>query len=267
MPYVTDAYTTYTLLALLVTAHILLNYAAVRGVVLRSPNRQRTGLLWSAYRNSDTPSAPNNWKLSTPLAIAQHERIFARPSALYLSSLGTSASERRVVGHCYVGTPLSSLLIDAQTPSTPWSPWRWWTARRPPSARWTADATPSNIAALLSLFSDDRFILWFDRIAPASTLTLHIVLKDGHTPSDHARAWVLATELASRCVMHRTGAMSFAELVGMLREAKQTVDTLFPGFVEVLRGVGWDEAAAAGGFVTGLPTTVCIEDGGSRKAR
>ncbi|KAI0088999.1 vitamin B6 photo-protection and homoeostasis-domain-containing protein [Irpex rosettiformis] len=250
MPYVTDAWTTYTLLATLLVAHILLNYAAVRGVVLRSLNRQRAGLLWSAYRRD-----PSNLLLLTPSSIAQKERIFSEPSELYDSS--RLPERREVTGYCQVGAPLSSILLGTQS---------WFKFGPNDPAKWTDNLTSAQILTLLDTFSSENFIVWLSRdIHPKSNPLLHIILKEGHTSSDHLKAWTLATEFSSR-IAHSplkigTHRHRFDDLLETLQSAKETVDELYPGFCEAIKKEGWDLGAAAGGFVTGLPTTVSIQSG------
>ena len=252
MPYVTDVWTTYTLLAALLVAHILLNYAAVRGVVLRSLNRQRAGLLWSAYRHN-----PSKTFHFTPSSVARHERIFSEPSELYNPTLGLS--KREVTGYCHVGTPLSSILIEShQHPA-------WWNYRDHHSACWTQDLTSTHILSLLNMFADENFIVWLSREIPSHSMPdIHIILKEGHAPSDHLKAWALATELAVELRNHGVKPVSarhFDDILGDLQIAKKAVDSLYPAFRQAIEKEGWDLNAAAGGFVTGLPTTVYVEKG------
>lgn len=192
MPYVTDAKTTYSLLTILVVAHIALNYFAVHTVVLRSLNRQRAGLLWHAYRTQKLLQ-------TTPTKLASQERIFAQPSLLYCSTPG---SPRTVVGECHIGSPLSSILPQARAQAS------WWKSGRP--ALWVAQADPSWVASLLERFADENFIVWFDRRAHSRPV-LHIILKDGHTPQDQLKAWVLATEVASRCTAPKSKSVSLGD--------------------------------------------------------
>lgn len=244
MPYVTDTQTTYGLLALLVCAHILLNYAAVRGVVLRSLNRQRAGLLWRTYRLGGLPYA-------VPRRLAALERIFASPSVL----LHSNSRNRKVAGHCYVGSPLSAILPAAHGHSSA------------PQARWATESTPETLLDLFDLFSSANYVVWFGA-TPSPSPELHVVLKDGHGVQDHLKAWVLATELASLAeVANGHADRSLEELMDALQQAMLAVDELFPQFLQGMREVGWDLDAAAGGFVTGLPTTVNIEYGEDRKSR
>ncbi|KAI0701993.1 vitamin B6 photo-protection and homoeostasis-domain-containing protein [Cytidiella melzeri] len=237
MPYITGARATYGLLAILVTAHVLLNYYAVRGVVLRSLNRQRTGLLWSAYRRGTAFS-----KAATPLQIARQEHIFARPSSLYQSTPGTDASTgSQTVGKCHVGSSLLGTL-DIRKPDI--------------------------VFTLIDIFAEENYIVWFDHKAQTNlVVTMHIMLKDGHAVEDHLKAWILATELASLCGTPVRRERTSTELMNALLDAKHTVNELFPEFLDKMHEAGWDLTAAAGGFVTGIPTTIHIESGEAKKTR
>lgn len=254
MPYITDAWTTYTLLIVLVISHILVNYAAVRGVVLRSLNRQRAGLLWTAYRCDPTKST-----YLTPTSVAKEELIFSQSSELYDTAGGTS--RRRVTGYCRIGTPLSTILLGANRQMS----WGRWTTSRP--AKWAKDLTSAQVLILFDEFSSENFIVWLSPEIPSQSFpVLHIVLKEGHAPSDHLKAWVLATEFASLLNAHEKnkGTISeqtFEAILPTLQKARRTVESTYPGFLEAIGREGWDLGAAAGGFVTGLPTTISIENG------
>lgn len=56
MSYLHTPTRTYTVVAILLILHVWINYVAVRVVVMKSLNRQRTTILWAAYsafRNAD----------------------------------------------------------------------------------------------------------------------------------------------------------------------------------------------------------------------
>lgn len=254
MPYIADAWTTYALLVVLVISHILVNYAAVRGVVLRSLNRQRAGLLWTAYRCDPTKSSR-----LTPTSVAKEELIFSQPSELYDTTRGTTG--RRVTGHCRVGTPLSTILLRANKRVS------WWRSGTSRQTKWAKDLTSGQILMLFDEFSSENFIVWpSPEISSQSVPVLHIVLKEGHEPSDHLKAWALATELASllNARGQNKGTVSeqtFEAILAALQQARRTVESTYPGFLEAIGREGWDLGAAAGGFVTGLPTTISVENG------
>ena len=49
MPYLHTSERTYTTVAVLLILHIWINYVAVRAVVMKTLNRQRTTILWASY--------------------------------------------------------------------------------------------------------------------------------------------------------------------------------------------------------------------------
>ena len=176
-----------------------------------------------------------------------------------------------VVGHCHIGSPLSSILPDQQQQNN-----QMWTTGKP--ARWVLKSSPAWFVSLIDRFEVDKFIVWFDRHAHSAPV-LHIILKDGHTLRDQLQAWALATEVASRCVDNgadndsaNAKSVSFGErtlqdLERILDYALRSVQELFPAFLSEMPKAGWDLTAAAGGFVTGLPTTLYIGPEEDRKSK
>lgn len=91
LPHLTTSHTTHALLLALLAAHLLVNYLGIRGVCLRTLNRQRAALAWSAFRaRAAVPS---------PVAVANIERILARPGEICTADgvrLGWCALGRRL---------------------------------------------------------------------------------------------------------------------------------------------------------------------------
>lgn len=249
MPYVEGPRATYGLLALLVTAHIFFNYIAVRGVTLRSFNRQRTTILWQAYRDSAGKV------VMTPPQVARHERIFARPSLMrYYEPSGHS----RTIGQCTIGSSLSSILC---TPDSSSVLSRFNCLGRRERPTWSRTSPPATIAAtVIAVFTDEKYLLWFDARSRRSYPELHIILKEGHSPVDHVKAWLHALELAevAKVDIQNSDAPT---LLAHVRSAKRIVDSTFDEFMEAARKRQWDIDSAAGGFVVGLPRVVNIVAG------
>ncbi|KAH0834244.1 vitamin B6 photo-protection and homoeostasis-domain-containing protein [Lanmaoa asiatica] len=86
--YVNTRTLTYTILFVLVGAHLLFNYLAVRSVVLRTLNRQP-----SKHRME-----PSTRRRSAPASVAPKEMLFGAPSSLRDASTG------RKIGRCILGT-------------------------------------------------------------------------------------------------------------------------------------------------------------------
>lgn len=248
MPYVQGQQMTYTLLVLLVAAHILINYLAVRAVTFRSLNRQRTSIVWGAFMDTAAKRP-----LMTPQRVAHEERIFANPSLLF--GRGHPGTPEGIRGRCDMGSPLSTILpcrpgyssnfggVFLQRHACPW---------------WTQDSENEWLPKLLELFKAEKYIIWFDAHSHRpSRPHLRVILKMGHTTRDHVKAWIHATELASlRDVAHVKGRTDAQTLLEDVRSSKDVIDTLVPRFMEYIQRAKWDIDAAAGGFITGSPMVI-----------
>ncbi|KAJ7093455.1 vitamin B6 photo-protection and homoeostasis-domain-containing protein [Mycena belliarum] len=243
VPHLTTPHTTLFVLLLLLSLHLLLNYAGLRGVVLRTLNRQRLALAWGLHRTG----APH-----TPARVAALERLLARPSALY------DPYTHRAVGRCTLGSSLRAVLRGEGAAPLP--------------------------AGLLGAMRAERYVLWFDRAslsfsppptppAPATApapaqeaqaqlrpgaVHLHICLREGYTPADLLKAWVHAAEVALLLQQQQQRIDKGAAEVVLA--AYRRLERVFPGFVEGLRGAGWDTTGVA--LLAGAPRTVIVSIGG-----
>ncbi|KAJ7582066.1 vitamin B6 photo-protection and homoeostasis-domain-containing protein [Mycena floridula] len=84
----------YIALFVLLGIHLTISYAAVRGLELRSLNRQRASLVWSRYRASEF----------VPPSHCVKERLFVGPGALF-------DENGAIVGYCTLGGSLPDSLI------------------------------------------------------------------------------------------------------------------------------------------------------------
>ncbi|XP_006463639.1 hypothetical protein AGABI2DRAFT_120451 [Agaricus bisporus var. bisporus H97] len=91
IPHITSPWVTYPVLLLLISVHLVINYIAVRGLAIRSPNRHRATIAWLWYRSKDE-CAPS------PQAVASHELIFERPENI------RDPTTSLVLGKCHVGS-------------------------------------------------------------------------------------------------------------------------------------------------------------------
>ncbi|GJE93724.1 RUS1 family protein [Phanerochaete sordida] len=253
MPLIQTQAETYSLLAVIIVAHIWINYYAVHSVVFKSYNRQRTSILWDAFRDSE-----GEHRCLTPREVARHERIFHNAPALFRTDLRTGA--RRVIGTCDMGSPLASLLPCAPGTQSLLAP-------RHACPRWTGAAEQPLVGALLRLFADAQYVLWLDAHAdPAAGTHVRVVLKAGHTSRDQMHAWAHALELARAREARR--AADVAGILAEVRAAKEAVDAQFDAFLAHTHKAGWDMDAAAGGFVTGMPAVIEVSaDGEDKKER
>ncbi|KAJ7598393.1 vitamin B6 photo-protection and homoeostasis-domain-containing protein [Mycena floridula] len=159
VPYLTSPWTTYPFLFLLVGLHVAINYMGVSGLVLRSLNRQRTGLAWSWYRSTD------NTKVPSPSDISRTERIFERPGTI------RDVHSGRVLGHCSIGSSFSAIL---------------------------SEPIQSTLLPLFQkerylLWYDPSCLVGAKLVGLPC---LHICLKKDYSPVDQLRAWAHAAEVA-----------------------------------------------------------------------
>ncbi|TFK39310.1 vitamin B6 photo-protection and homoeostasis-domain-containing protein [Crucibulum laeve] len=226
VPRLTTLWSTYSMLFVLVGLHLGINYVGVRGLVLRSLNRQRTGLAWLAYRSS------NNSYILPPVEMTRRERIFDRPGVFRDLQTGD------VIGHCTIGSSIAEI---SQT------------------------SIPSRFFSLFDqeryvLWYDKQCLLpSTDKAAPAfyGCPRLHICLKEGYTYLDQLKAWTHAAELCRAVTCGRTGDVDRIDghdALGVLEASYQQSVRCFSDFVEKLRAVGWN--TVDGALMTGSPNAV-----------
>lgn len=225
VPHLTTQRSTYTVLFLLLVGHLAANYTAVRGVVLRSLNKQRAGIAWTLYRANAFASLDyRNGTIAqtlTPKAIAFRERIFEWPGLL------RNGCTDKVMGHSTIGSSFSAVLTDY-----------------------------ANYKSLLRVFRSERYLLCFDArsVSRSTRLQLHICLKEGHTPLDQLKAWVHSEEIGRVWAEHLVDGKD--EPQALIEATYQVVDGHFAAFVEHLRDLGWN--LDEGALMTGTPKAVFV---------
>lgn len=127
--------------------------------------------------------------------------------------------------------------------------------------RWSA-AIAAPIDLLIQTFAEERFIPWYHPTSDKSDLGIdvQIVLKEGHTPLDHLKAWAHAIELVR--ILNNPKPDEKAgngRQVVSNRKALAIVNESFPTFLEHMRSVGW--RLEGGTLVVGSSPTVVIEHG------
>ncbi|KAJ3828355.1 vitamin B6 photo-protection and homoeostasis-domain-containing protein [Lentinula raphanica] len=95
VPYLTTPWSTYTVLFTLVFIHLFINYIGVRGVILRSLNRQRACLAWMTFKSKHDLN-------NTPTHLATLERI------LTYSDIIQDYPSRTVIGRCAMGSSFAA---------------------------------------------------------------------------------------------------------------------------------------------------------------
>lgn len=200
--YVNTRTSTYTILFVLVGAHLLFNYLAVRSVVLRTLNRQRACILWTSFK---APNGVLNARTLNPASIASKEMLFGAPSSLRDTSTG------RKIGQCILGTSFRNIALQCTT---------------------------EHIASALHVFGGERHVLF---IADAQghhfrRVTILVCFKDGYCSMDQLQAWIQAIEVARRlCDLGNN-----ADLVDILRSTLLATREALPGFVQSLVEAGWE---------------------------
>ena len=167
-----------------------------------------------------------------PPAVSRHERIFT--DSAWIRARGCPPV------HCALGVSFPTLTL----PLT---------------------SNPAQIAAALSAFSEDKYVLW-PASASGAPLRISVGLKEGHTPCDHLRAWAHAHEVVRMCG-GRTPEGGFEGHLKAVREARACVRKCFPGFVDAARAARWkvDEGALVGGSPASMAVEVVEAGGEDRK--
>jgi len=213
----------YTALFLLVALHLGINYLGVRGLVLRTLNRQRVALAWVSYRSSKGTVVPS------PSNVSKAERILTRPG-VFRDPLG------RITGRCTIGLPF----FDAFRGHFPSSLFEHFEEER-------------------YLLWYDNQCLRPTRDGAGHTVRgpvyLHIVLKDGYTVSDQLRAWIHAAELCSMTAHKPTGSTD-REAMALIRASHKCIVQCFPDFIERMRAAGWN--TVDGPLMPGSPKGVLL---------
>ncbi|KAF8997499.1 vitamin B6 photo-protection and homoeostasis-domain-containing protein [Cyathus striatus] len=217
VPRLTTQSSTYSVLFLLVGLHLTINYYGVRGLALRTLNRQRVGAAWMIYRDSGSSQVPNPEQMSVV------ERIFDRPGVL------RDVQTDVVIGHCSIGSSASRI-----------------------SHALTASVFNVFKKERYLLWYDEEYLRTsVHDIIPR----LHICLKDGYTLEDQLRAWAHATELCrSISSAGKAKGFNYGNPLDALQTSHRWMTELFSEFLENLRSVGWN--TAEGALITGSPKAI-----------
>lgn len=257
VPRLTTPWSTHTALFLLVCLHLIINYFGVRGLALRTLNRQRLSIAWMTYRDSMASSTSTSSKLlvndatpqitrvPSPATVSISERIFD------LSGFGTvrDSITGKNLGLCSIGSSFSELIVQHQQPD--------WIVTR-----------------LLQIFQTERYLIWFDAgclktgttgivirhgVISSGSLRVHISLKDGYTPQDQLKAWVHAVEICRSAATKMKGSpIEDINAIDAIIKAHKTVELHFSSFLDGMGSVGWDYVDCA--LMTGSPASVVISE-------
>ncbi|KAF8429451.1 vitamin B6 photo-protection and homoeostasis-domain-containing protein [Boletus edulis BED1] len=218
IPYVNTRALTYTTLFILVGAHLLFNYLAVRSVVLRTLNRQRACILWTSFK---LPSGTLKERAPTPANVASKELLFGAPSTLREASTGQK------IGRCILGTSLQNI---------------------------KSQCTAEHIESALHVFGGERYVLF---IAGGNDHglrqgTIAVCFKDGYHSIDQLQAWIHAIEATRRLCDPEDD----ADPVDVLRSTLPATRGAIPRFVQSLAEAGWE--TGNGSMMFGSPSHLIL---------
>lgn len=172
--------------------------------------------------------------------VSRRENIFIDSSYI--------TQDKVAPARCTLGVPFASLRGSCTSHTTSLSPFASAPRLRPEALN------EQETTAVLSAFSDERYVLWFAS-APGAAVHVLVALKDGQAAPDHLKAWAHAHELV-RQVGGRTPT-EFGTRLTAVRSALECVGRMMPGFVEGTRAVGWK--IEEGVLVGGSPVTMEVE--------
>ncbi|KIW05301.1 uncharacterized protein PV09_03826 [Verruconis gallopava] len=163
--YITSPLATWIAMLLLLTAHLSLNYAAVRAVSMQTLNRQRANILFSNLIAHDI--------VLTPREVSQRERIFESDGVLRWA-------DDHVLGSARIGSSFREVARNVAAGSQ----------------KTLANASHVNLGLLkqlLDIFEDEDYVIWLD----TKRSIVFIVLKREARPSSQLQAWCQALLLIS----------------------------------------------------------------------
>ncbi|KAJ7742156.1 vitamin B6 photo-protection and homoeostasis-domain-containing protein [Mycena maculata] len=226
VPYLTTPSATYSVLFGLVGLHLALNYLGIRGVVLRSLNRQRMSIAWDTYRET------SNSKFLSPSEVSDLERIFERPGVL--RELRTNS----VAGRCTIGSSLNQVLRGGIIPFA-----------------LLDQMKEENYVLWFDRGSLSSRLGGADELR-AGAVHLHICLKEGNSAVDQLKAWAHAVEVGRMLLIQQRASFPRPAPAELILAAHRRVEPLFPDFLQGLRNVGWNTADAA--LLPGSPRALIV---------
>lgn len=194
----------WSVLVALLAVHLGMNYRAVRAVKMRTINRQRCNILFSALCDTDT--------VLTPSQVSEAEAIFEMDGALRWR-------ERRRLGHCLHGATLAELL-------------RVMAARK--GGESAVKYRHETLARVCKHFEKRRYIIFFDTARRQGV----VLLKQGADARDQLQAWaavLLTAKMSDSSAERPTG-----DVLGLLCDADARARDLWTQHGAALQGVGWD---------------------------
>lgn len=234
VPYITTRTSIYTALFFLVFGHLLANYLAVRNVVLRSFNRQRSSILWSTFRNPKA-GADGRSVILTPGDVSNREIILDIPSRI------RDAVADRVIGHCSLGVSVQYAMTLCNT---------------------------SHVRRMLQHFQEEPYVLFVveSRSWGQRGPCILVSFKEGYGSLDQLRAWLHALEIASMwSTRHmRPSVTSPSEIEDIVLSTHETLRKEFSRFMVCMKEAGWN--TEEGAMMMGSPGSVIMSPEATKDA-
>jgi hypothetical protein len=191
---------------LLLTAHLSLNYAAVRAVSMQSLNRQRANILFShllAYN-----------KVLTPKEVAKRERVFEEDGVLRWSN-------DQVIGSARIGVSLEEVAQHLAASQQP--------------LRKKTRITSDDLTQLLDIFKGEDYVVWFDTKVSKAL----ILLNKGIGPSSQLKAWCQALLIAEEALNFEAQSTSMPALLNLIARSLKRTTKLFEDHKQTITNAGW----------------------------
>ncbi|KAI9652665.1 MAG: hypothetical protein M1831_006652 [Alyxoria varia] len=98
-----------------------------------------------------------------------------------------------------------------------------------------------HFSALLDIFQEVGYILWFDR----NTSTVMVTLKRGSNSEDGLLSWIHGLLVAKRCRQYPSQKLVLDNVFKLIRYSRHEAVDLLQEFKDPLRNAGWDLETAA----------------------
>ncbi|KAG2039290.1 vitamin B6 photo-protection and homoeostasis-domain-containing protein [Suillus americanus] len=225
VPYITTRTSTYTALFFLVFGHLSANYLAVRSVVLRSFNRQRSSILWSTFRHPKAEAGGRSVVL-TPRDVSNREIILDIPSRI------RDAVANRVIGHCSLGVSVQYAMTRCNA---------------------------SHVLKMLQHFHEEPYVIFVAELRSWGQRgpCILVSLKEGYGSLDQLRAWLHALEIAAIwSARHMRPSPGPSEIEDMVLSTHETLRKELSRFMGCMKEAGWN--IEEGAMMMGSPGSVIM---------
>ena len=159
-------------------------------------------------------------KVLTPRDVAERERIFEQDGVLRWT-------HDQVIGRGRIGISLEKLVHSVSK-------------KQHPTTK-SVHLHGNALANLLGLYTDEQYILWFDR----STSTVSIVLKQGASSHSSLKAWCQGLLLAKEAVDRKSEKKDILEDIEAIAASLERITKVFDEYACQLKAAGWDLEIAA----------------------